>query len=45
MDTIKPYKDKALVAGDSKVDSKGKKKAKKPPYQKGEMSKSLEELI
>ena len=45
MDTIKPYKDKSLVAGDSKVDSKGKKKEKKPPYKKGVTSKSLEELI
>ena len=31
MGTIKPSKDQYLVAGDSKFDSKGKKKAKKPP--------------
>ena len=31
MGTIKPSKDQALVAGDSKVDSKSKKKAKKTP--------------
>ena len=31
MGTIKPSKDQALVAGDSRVDSKGKKKSKKPP--------------
>ena len=30
MGTIKPSKDQALVAGDSRVDSKGKKKSKKP---------------
>ena len=29
--TIKPSKDQALVAGDSRVDSKSKKKAKNPP--------------
>ena len=34
MVTIKPSKDQALVDGDSKVDSKGKKKAKKPPDKK-----------
>ena len=43
MGTIKPSKDQALVAGISKVDSKGKKKAKKPPDQKGDKSKSHEE--
>ena len=31
MGTIKPSKDQALIAGDSKVDSKSKNKAKKPP--------------
>ena len=31
MGTIKPSKNQALVAGDSKVDSKRKKKSKKPP--------------
>ena len=31
MGNIKPSKDQALVVGDSKVDSKGKKKSKKPP--------------
>ena len=34
MGTIKPSKDQALVAGDSRVDSKSKKKAKNPPEQK-----------
>ena len=34
MGTIKPSKDQASVVGDSKVDSKGKKKAKKPPGKK-----------
>ena len=34
MGTIKPSKDQALIAGDLKVDSKGKKKAKKPPEKK-----------
>ena len=43
MGTIKPFKDQALVAGDSRVDSKGKKKAKKPPEQKRDKNKSLEE--
>ena len=40
MGTIKPSKDKALVARDSRVDSKGKKKAKKPPEQKRDKKKS-----
>ena len=31
MSTIKPSKDQALVFGDSRVDSKGNKKDKKPP--------------
>ena len=43
MGTIKPSKDQALVAGDSKVDSKGKKKAKNPHEQKRDNSKSQEE--
>ena len=33
MGTIKPSKYQALDPGDSKVDSKGKKKYKKPPEQ------------
>ena len=43
--TIKPSKDQALVAGDSKMDSKGKKKAnsKKPLDKKKEKSKSHED--
>ena len=41
MGTIKPTKDQALVAGDSKMDSKGKKK--KPLDQNGDKSKSPEE--
>ena len=43
MGTIKPSKDQALVAGDSRVDSKGKKKAKKPLEQKRDKNKSQEE--
>src|SRR5713101_4699107 len=43
MGTIKPSKDQALVAGDSRVDSKIKKKTKKPPEQKRDKNKSLEE--
>ena len=45
MGTIKPSKDQALVVGDSKMDSKGKKKAssKKPPSQNKDKSKSHEE--
>ena len=31
MGTIKPCKDQAIVVGDSRVDSKGKKKSRKPP--------------
>ena len=45
MGTIKPSKDQYLVARDSKVDSKGKKKAKKPLDQKGDNSKSHEESL
>ena len=33
MGTIKPSKDQDLVAGDSRVDSKSKKKSKNPPKQ------------
>ena len=33
----------ALVAGDSRVDSKGKKKANKPPEQKRDKNKSQED--
>ena len=40
MGSIKTSKDQALIAGDSKVDSKSKKKAKKPPEQK-----SLQETV
>ena len=43
MGTIKPSKDQDLVVGDSKVDSKGKKKDKNPPYKKRDKSKSHEE--
>ena len=45
MGTIKPSKDQALVARDSKMDSKGKKKvnSKKPTNQKKDKSKSHEE--
>ena len=43
MGTIKPFKDQALVARDSKVDSKSKKKAKNPPEQKRYKSKSQED--
>ena len=35
MGTIKPSKEQALVAGDSKVNSKDKKKAKNPLDKKG----------
>ena len=43
MDTIKPSKGQALVARDSKVDSKRKKKAKNPPEQKRDKNKSPED--
>ena len=43
MGTIKPSKDQALVAGDSRVDSKRKKKSKNPPEQNRDKEKSLEE--
>ena len=43
MGTIKPSKDQDLVAGDSRVDSKSKNKAKKTPDQKRDKNKSLDE--
>ena len=43
MGTIKPSKGQSLVAGDLKVDSKRKKKAKKPPEQKRDKKQSPEE--
>ena len=43
MGTIKPSKDQALVAGDLRVVSKSKKKAKNPPEKKRDKNKSLEE--
>ena len=43
MGTIKPSKDRALVVGDSKVNSKENKKAKNPLDKKGDKSKSQEE--
>ena len=43
MGTIKPSKDQDLVAGDSKVDSKSKKKSKNPPEKNRDKSKSQEE--
>ena len=43
MGTIKPSKYQALIAGDLKVDSKIKKKAKNPPEQKRDKKRSLEE--
>ena len=43
MGTIKPSKDQALVAGDSRVDSKRKKKSKKPSEKKRDKNKSPEE--
>ena len=43
MGTIKPYKDQDLVAGDSRVDSKGNNKDKKPLEQKRDKNKSPEE--
>ena len=41
--TIKPSKYQAPVAGDLRVDSKSKNKAKKPPEQKKDKNKSPEE--
>ena len=43
MGTIKPSKDQDLVARDSRVDSKGKKKSKNSPEQKRDKNKSPEE--
>ena len=43
MGTIKPSKDQALVAGDSRVDSKRKKKSKNTPEQNRDKNKSPEE--
>ena len=43
MGTIKPSKYQDLVARDSKVDSKSKKKYKKPLEQKRDKAKSKEE--
>ena len=43
MGPIKPSKDQALVAGDSRVDSKRKKKYKNPPEKKRDKNKSQEE--
>ena len=43
MGTIKPSKDQDLVAGDSRVDSKSKKKAKNPPEKMRDKNKSPEE--
>ena len=40
MGTIKTSKDKALVAGDSKVNSKYNNKDNKTPYKKGDTEKS-----
>ena len=45
MGTIKPSKYQDLVAGDSKVDSKGKKKDTKPTDQKWDKFKSHEESL
>ena len=43
MGTIKPSKYQYLVAGDSMVDSKVKKKDKNPPEQKRDKNKSRED--
>ena len=43
MGTIKPSKDQALVSGDSRVDSKSKKKAKNTPEQNRDKNNSQEE--
>ena len=43
MGTLKPSKDKYLVVGNYKVNSKQKNKDKKPPDKKGDKSKSQEE--
>ena len=44
MGTIKPSKYQPLVAGDSRVDSKSKNKAKNPPEQKRDKKHSPEDL-
>ena len=44
MGTIKPSKDQALIAGDSRVDSKSKNKDKKPPEQKRDKKQSPKDL-
>ena len=43
MGTIKPSKDQALIVGDSRMDSKSKKKAKNPPEKKRDKNMSQEE--
>ena len=43
MGTIKPSKYQALVVGDSRVDSKSKKKAKNPPEKKRDKEKYQED--
>ena len=43
MGTIKPSKDQALVSRDSRVDSKGKKKYRKPHEEKRDKNMSQEE--
>ena len=43
MGTIKPSKDQDLIAGDSRVDSKSKKKAKNPLEKKRDKKQSLED--
>ena len=43
MGIIKPSKDQDLVAGDSRVDSKGKNKSKKPPKKNRDKNKYQEE--
>ena len=43
MGTIKPSREQDLVSRDSRVDSKGKKKSKKPPDQKRDKSKYQED--
>ena len=45
MGTIKPSKDQDLVVGHSNMDSKVNNKAKNPPDQNGEKSKSHEESL
>ena len=45
MGTIKPSKYQDLVAGDSKVDSKSKKKAKNRPEKKRDKAKSQDDSL